>query len=325
MKNLLKINALIVALFAIVLTGCNENTNPVEPGNTAPNAPTAVMAKSNSTSAIGLMWAAASTGSAATGFQIEYNEVGSATKLTKDVTGGSTVTAEVDGLTAGTRYEFVVYAVNAIGKSPASASVAWAPADVRSTSIRLYSSLNNTNGSGASIITGQQLRVAQGGQWDICFDDKDGRPLIGSPGVSGYVDNNFMFVGAPTQEAKTVSVDTALGNSRAAASISDIYSVAALDNGAMFTEALFDLSDPRIDKTKGFAFTIRIRVNNTTVNFGRVLVKSNGTDFVNGTGADSYLEIETSYQTVTNVPHAIMQQLFSSRNSVAGAGSNSAR
>jgi len=55
-----------------------------------------------------------------------------------------------------------------------------------------------------------------------------------------------------------------------------------------------------------------------------VLVKSNGTGFVNGTGNDAYIEIETSYQSVSNVPHAIMQRLFPERPTVVGGG-NSAR
>jgi hypothetical protein len=322
MKHLLKINILVMGLFALVLASCNENENPLDPAPKAPNAPTAVMAKSNSTTSVGLMWAAATTGDAATGYVVEWSEVGTATRLSDTIRSASTTTAVVNGLTTGTRYEFTVKAFNASGASAASTAVVWAPADVRSSTIRLYSSRNTANGSGASIVTGQQLRVAQGSQWDICFDDKDGRPLIGSPGVSGYVDNDFNFVGAPTQAAKTVSIDTTLSNSRAAASINDIFYVSSLDANAAFTEALYDLDDPRIDKTKGFAFTVRIRVNSTTVNYARVLVKSNGTGFVNGTGAESYIEIETSYQSVTNVPHAIMQRLFPERATVVGTGNN---
>jgi hypothetical protein len=325
MKRWLNINMFVMALFALVLASCNENENPLDPGPSAPNAPTAVMAKSNSTTSVGLMWVAATTGDAATGYIVEYNEVGTATKLTKTVTGGSTTSTVIDGLTNGTRYEFAVRATNATGQSAASAPVVWAPADVRSSTIRLYSSRNTANGSGASIVTGQQLRVAQGSQWDICFDDKDGRPLIGSPGVSGYVDNSFNFIGAPSQSAKTVSIDTNLSNAKSvptASTIGDIYYTSSLDNGANFTEALYNLADSRIDPTKHFAFTVRIRVNSTTVNFARVLVRSNGTGFVNGTGADSYIEIETSYQSVTNVPHAIMQRLFPERPKVVAAGSN---
>lgn len=324
MKHWLNINMFVMAMFALVLASCNENENPLDPTPSGPNAPTAIMAKSNSTSSVGLMWVAATTGEAATGYIVEYNEVGTVTKLRDTIRSASTTTAVVNGLTIGTRYEFAVKAYNANGASAASAPIIWAPADVRSTSIRLYSSRNTSNGSGASIVTGQQLRVAQGSQWDICFDDKNGRPLIGSPGVSGYVNNKFQFLGDTLLTAKIVSLDTALANTRTGTSVGDIYYAVSLDSGAKFTEFLYDLDDPRIDKTKNFAFVVRIRVDTDIVNFARVLVKSNGTSFVNGSGSDSYVEIETSYQTVTNVPHAIMQRLFPARPTVV-AGGNSAR
>jgi hypothetical protein len=95
-------------------------------------------------------------------------------------------------------------------------------------------------------------------------------------------------------------------------SLDDVFDTQALDNStAGFKENLVNLATlPNPDT--GVVLIMRSRVDASTVNFAKILVKRNaaGTGFVNGAGSDSYVEVEASYQTVTNVPYAEMERLF---------------
>ena len=288
-----------LACVLVLATSCDQTVTPDDP-KVAPNAPTNVMATSVNETTVGLKWLKSLTGETPTGYIITITEAGATTGTTLPVSGGSTEAVNVSGLTEGTIYTFSVQAVNDTVKSAASPSVMWAPAKRQTGTFKLYSSKSTTNGSGLSLKNGTVLKIADGAQWEFCYDDKDGRPLVGSPGVSGYT--------LPSGEFLIVSMDTVASHYVRANSLDDVYGASALDFQAGFTENLVDLSS-LADQTKGVVFTVRSRVNSTTVNFAKVLVKSNGTSFVNGTGADSYIEVEVSYQTVVNVPYAMMDRL----------------
>ncbi|GMV52621.1 MAG: hypothetical protein D8M52_04655 [Chlorobi bacterium] len=305
MRKFLAMSASIVALLFLV-TACETTTNP-DPVKTAPNAPTDLMASSTNETTVTLKWSKAATGQEPTGYIVSFLEAGAVQPQSVAISGSATTTAAIQGLTEGKLYAFSVRAVNDTAKSDPSASVTWAPAKRYSGTFKLYSSQSTTEGSGLSLKTGTVLKLADADKWEFCFDDKDGRPLVGSPGVSGY--------NAPSgKEFPIVSLDTTIAHMTRANSLNDVFDVRALDNVAAgsFTEALINLADPRLQPTTGVALIVRSRVDQTTVNFAKVLIKPNlaGNSWVFGTGANSYIECEVSYQTVTNVPYAEMQRLF---------------
>ncbi len=289
-----------MVIIALGIVGCNENNNPVNPPVT-PNAPTGLMATSRNSTTVGLKWAAPATGAVPTSYTVSYT-MGSM-PMTQDVSTGTSV--DITGLTEGTMYSFTVKANNGTASSVASDTVMWAPAKRLTGTYKLYSSKSSTNGSGLSFSLASVLKIDQGDKWDICFDDKDGKSLVGSPGVSGYVDNNYSFPNGKSAKIVAIGRDYLGVNT-----LDDVYDVQALNvaPSAGFQENLKDLSTVP-DQTKGYGFVVRSKVDAQNVNFAKVLVKSSGTGFVQGTGNDKYIEVEVSYQTLPNVPYALVAPL----------------
>lgn len=301
MKHLLKLNIVVLALTALVMVGCNTN-DVVDPGpKTAPNVPTGLMAKSISETKIGLKWTASTGTVIPTGYKIVVREMGAASSQTLDA-GTSTVT-EISSLTEGKVYEFSVYAVNDTAKSTATGIVQWAPARRATSTFKLYSSNNSTNGSGLAIFgvtSPSVLKVSQGDLWDICFDDKTaGDPLLGSPGQSRYVDGSYKFPNG--KDAKVVYLSAL--QYPTVNSIDEIYETAALMIPASNGEKMLKLST--VTGTTGFGFVIGSKNSDNSVNFAKVVVKRVGGNLVQGTGADSFVECEVSYQTFKDVPYAL--------------------
>ncbi len=295
-----------VLTLLLVVASCEETTTP-DPAPTAPNAPTELMANSTNATTVTLKWVKAATGQAPTGYIIYYTEAGTTDTRTLEVSGGNTTTAPVSALTEGKIYQFYVRAVNDTAKSAASPAVSWAPAKRFTGTFKLYGSSNSTFGSGLSLREGRVVKIDEADKWEFCFDDKDGRPLVGSPGVSGYTPPGSM-------EFPIVSIDS-VGTSQyvRANSLDEVFDVRALDMPVgKYTEILENLAGFSNPNT-GVVFFLRSRVGTTsTVNFAKILVKPNstGTGFVNGTGADAYVEVEASFQTVSNVPYAEIERLF---------------
>ncbi len=301
MKHLLKFNIVVLALTALVMVGCNTN-DVIDPGpRTAPNVPTGLMAKSISETKIGLKWTASTGTVVPTGYKIIVREMGAASSQTLDA-GTSTVT-EISSLTEGKIYEFSVYAVNDTAKSSATAVVQWAPARRATSTFKLYSSNNATNGSGLAIVgmtTPSVLKISQGDLWDLCFDDKTaGDPRIGSPGQSQYVDATYKFPNG--KDAKVVYI--AALQYPAVNSIDEIYETSALMIPASNGEKMTQLST--VTGTTGFGFVIGTKNSDNSVNFAKVVVKRVAGSLVQGTGANSFVECEVSYQTFKDVPYAL--------------------
>lgn len=288
-----------VMIFALGIAGCNENDNPITPP-TAPDAPTGLMATSKNATTVSLKWTAPAAGVTPTGYEISYAAGG--TTKTMDA---SATSADVVGLNEGTIYTFSVKAKNGTASSSASNAVMWAPAKRLTGTFKLYSSKSSANGSGLQFSTASVLKIGQGELWDICFDDKDGRPLLGSPGVSGYVDANNQFPNG--KDAKIVALGRDYLGVNSLDEIFDVDSLSVAPTGG-FKEVLKDLSTVP-DKTKGYGFVVRSRTDAATVNFAKVLVKSVGGNFVQGTGDEKFVEIEVSYQTMVNTPYALVAPL----------------
>lgn len=309
MTNFLrKLPAMMFAMIALTIVGCNTNEDPVDPTNEKPNAPTALMARSVSETQVALKWTAPTSGPTPTGYLIMYSEVGGSTGTQEiSVSGGSTTSGTVPGLTDGKVYEFMVHAVNGTVESDASNKVNWAPARRGTGAYRLYSSNSSTNGSGLAIFSGTAPSVeliSNGGQWDICFDDKTSPsdPRIASPGQTQYVDNNFQFPNG--QDARVVYWGKQYTG---ITSLDDIYDTDALTIPAADGEKFWSLNS--IGGTSNWGSVIGVKNADNTVNFAKVLVKRTGGTFVQGSGAGAYIEVEVSYQTMKDVPYALKQKM----------------
>lgn len=307
MKSLVS-KVTLAASLAVALAACSDSTtDPITPAN-KPAAVTAVMATSGAqTGSVRIKWTGDSAKAATglTGYRITVKD-GSTTVKTENAAKTDSIYT-VTGLTDGKMYSFEVVTVAGTEVSTAK-SVSWAPAKRYSGTFKIYSSKSSNFGSGLALNTGEVLKVADGDKWDICLDDKDGRPLIGSPGASGYVDDNFMFLGAPTKEAKSVAIGREYLR---VATLDDVFDVSSLDQTLdttqAFSEKLKNLADA---PAGGYAFVVRSRVNAQTVNFAKVLVRQVGGSYVqNASSNDAFVEVEVSYQTVTNLPYALVKQL----------------
>lgn len=298
-----------ISLLAIVAIGCDSAvTEPTDTPLPAPKAPATLEAKSVNQTSVGLRWTLA-TGDTVTptGFVVEYRAKGGSMAMSLPVSGASTRTATISGLTEGVIYEFAVYAKNDTVISLASPKVEWAPARRGEGTYRLYSSANSTEGSGLGIFRAAGvpavLKIANGGEWDICFDDKEaGNPKIGSPGQSRYVDADYKFPNG--QLAKTVYFYNRVYTN--VTSLDDIYESAPLTLPAADGEVMFPIN-ALPNSTDGLAFVMGTRdESDKKYNFAKVLLKKQaGGGYIQGTGASSYVEVTVSYQTVKDVPYAV--------------------
>lgn len=303
MKFQKRILASLVLASTVFFVSCEENSL-IDPPSGTPMAPTNVRVSTRSETSIAVRWSRPSADTvAATGFDVIATPA-SGSPITVSASGTDSITT-VTGLTEGTVYTFTVRAKAGSNMSSASNGVMWAPAKRTTVAGRMYVSASS-QGSGLNLATGGNLTIANGGQWDLCLDDKDGRILVGSPGVSGYVNNSFQFPNG--QDARIVRLRDLTVR---AASLNDIWENSSLGNasdGATYKEQLFDLSATNLDKSTGVGFVAAVfsGANTTTpVNYAKVLVKSDGTSFVKGTGDGRYVEVEVSYQTAQNTPYAI--------------------
>ncbi|MBK6291167.1 MAG: fibronectin type III domain-containing protein [Ignavibacteria bacterium] len=315
MKNIFRLNIVMAAIAALVMVGCNTNEDPLTPTPTKPSAPSGTMAQSASATSIRLKWTLPTSTTDVTGYvlmAIEKVAGGTGAKREVIVSGAGSTTGVVGGLTEGKIYECMVHALNDTVRSDASPSVDWAPARRSTASIRLYSKRSSTNGSGLGIFglaDPASLFVANGSQWDVCFDDSiSAQPRIGSPGVSSYVDadNGYTFKTAPSQVAKIVYVSDR--QYTGISSLDDIYETSALAIPATNGEKLFEI--PTTVETSDFGFVIGSKGAGTDVNFAKILVKR-GADgkFIQGTGTETYIECDISYQTFANVPYALKARI----------------
>lgn len=275
-----------MTLATLITVGCNENT--VDPTDTAPNAPTALMATSLGASEIGLKWTVP-TGTY-TGYKLRMTATGVDTTIT--ISTAATSSFQVSGLTEGTKYTFALNSVNGTAVSGTAPSITWSPA-TRFTKfedgneIRIYES-SSTKGSGLRLYNPATkfpdiYTVNSGSQWDIGIDNKGIADSLdtGSPGALSFTINN-----------PRVTLMGKIYNN--VSSLDEVYETADL---TVSSQGLYTLPN---SSASGYAFVVKTAEGN----FAKVLVKQALGKILQGTAPDRYVTLEVSYQMVAGVPHA---------------------
>ncbi|MBK7033195.1 MAG: fibronectin type III domain-containing protein [Ignavibacteria bacterium] len=273
------------------------------------------MVQSVSASSIRYKWTPPANTTNVTGYvlmAIEKVAGGTGAKREVIVSGAGSTTGVVGGLTEGKIYECMVHALNDTVRSDASNEIEWAPAQRGTGSYKLYSSNNAAEGSGLGIFrTGGPavLKIANGGEWDICFDDKfnPADPRIGSPGQSAYVDNSYMFPNG--QAAKIIYAGRTYTGIN---SLDEIYETSALDTSPTPTKGENCLNSAQLVETTGWGYAFAWKDESTSPVsywYGKLIAKRTGGTFVQGTGSGAYVEVDVSYQNVKDLPYAVKQRI----------------
>lgn len=301
MKKLRTLSTFVAMLaVALIAFGCNENEDgPTDSSGTPNNVPNLMAtsgANTGTTGKILLKWTAPTSTANVTlsGYELTYTPGGT----TPISIGANATTYTVENLTVGTSYTFTLKAKASNGNTSSGKQISWAPARF-SEVIRLYGS-KSSNGSGLDFDGGTggtpvQLKVANGGQWDIGFDDTDDTLGVGSPYQTSYVEVDGKFK-APN--SSQVAKKTLVSNARyaGATSLESVFESVALQAGE---KELLQTILP--DATQPFAFVVKTAEGN----FAKVLVLANGGKVVQGSGDERYIEVQISYQPTPNTPYAL--------------------
>jgi len=307
-------SVVLAAIVAVALAGC-ATEDPLAPTGTKPPAPTGNMVQSVNETSVRLKWTIPSITADVTGYELMAIEVvtaGTPTERLVPVSGAGATSGVIDGLIEGKIYKFMVHAMNKTVRSDASNEVVWAPARRGTGTYKLYSALNTTNGSGLGIFNQAAgpsvLKIADGGKWDICFDDRQAPsdPRISSPGQSDYV--NGATVKFPNGDDARIIY---WGKQYAGiTSLDDIYETDALSVPASGGEKFYSINS--IGGTANWGSVIAWKDESTTPAsfwYAKVVMSRTGSNFVQGTGASSFIEVSISYQNVKNLPYAVKQRI----------------
>jgi hypothetical protein len=302
-KNLLSI--LLIALFAIIVVSCSDDTvTGPEEDNRTPGKPDSAMATTTNDSTIRIKWKPS----------IDENDsafVGYIVKMTGDngVNALDTVPKnfnplQVTGLDAGVIYTFEISALFKNGKSSPTTTISWSPA-YRFTatadgvsSIKLYETASQL-GSGIDAYdedskAPKTLTVANGEYWTLGLDTRNGALIVASP---TKIDYNYPSTPGYTEISQDYW-DTPLLN--------DIYDSQALNyDQDKFSELAIPL-DQMTDIKNNLVIIIRTQEpGETDFHYAKVMIKKNPNGgWLFGNAPNRYLEVEISYQTEANVPYA---------------------
>ncbi len=275
-----------------------DNTPPLEP---AAN----LRATTTGEAEIRLQWTASALNAenpSFNGYELTYTPEGTqAIIIDKDKT-----SQKIGGLTPGTIYTFSLRARSGTGKTSAPVSISWAPARI-SQVLRLYGS-TSAMGAGVDLdgYNGAPLvsTLANAEEWDLAYDD---RPLgflaIGSPTQTMYADMNYKLPNGKFAKRTYVS--------------SSRYNVSSLEEISESSELSAGTKDQLqiINSNQSFAFVVQTEEGN----FAKVLVLARDGKVVQGTGNDTYIEIQIAYQPVPHVPYALVRSNGSTSKARLGA------
>lgn len=295
---------------SVIFVGCEETTDTVE--KPLPAAPTNLQATSINETTVNIKFDASSDNDSTgfVGYEIEIidaagNAVGTDT-LTAQASASGYLTS-ISNLEEGKVYSFNVSSMNDNGKSEA-ATVKWSPAfrlntTINNVAIKVYGS-KSQYGSGLKIYSEDEfgdkgpevLTVAKKAMWNLAFDDTQSKIRFGSAdavSVGANSDN-------PTNPAQ---ISNKLYD---VTSLDEVFDSQALSQGS-FTSNLIDLGSSVYTSNKGIVLVFRIKNDDNTYNYGKILIKKDATDgnFVFNDGQDdNYLDCVISYQRTSDVPYA---------------------
>ncbi len=290
------------ALSSFFFVGCEEeDDNPVSAGKPIPAAPTKLRATSGSGTSVLLRWDKSDSEDSLWFAGYELTITGGNPIAPKSLSKAQPY--EVTGLEAGVVYTFTLKAVNTDNKtSNGSTSVTWSPAQRFETEdIKMYV-YESTNGSGLSLYDATNkkpmtLKATDKAKWHLGFDNRNGKYMFGpAAGIN-------IGTAAPTA---TVEMSDEYWEADAFNSIF-LPTLSAPDKSDLskmtFSAEPYDLKE--LNSSNGLVFIVRVKeAGSNNWNYAKVMVVRGQTGFLQGSGANAYIQLKVSYQTVANVPYA---------------------
>jgi hypothetical protein len=295
----------LLALFAIIIASCSDDTTGPEEDNRTPGKPDSAMATTKNDSTILLKWKASiDEGDAAfAGYIVKMTGDDNTTAL--DTIPANYNPLQVTSLKNGVIYTFEVSALFNNGNVSASTHISWSPA-FRFTksadgvsSIKLYETRSDL-GSGIDAYDEEAkgpktLTVANGENWTLGLDTRNDKVIIASP---SEIDYNFNGTPGYTEISEDIFVDI---------SLNDTYDSQALnyDEEKLKTRKI-TLSDFTSSIQNGIIFILRTKeAGENDFHYAKILVKRNPNGgWLFGEEPNRYVEMEISYQKKANVPYA---------------------
>lgn len=293
-------------LAALVIGGCNENDNPIDPTPTpvAPKAITNLQAVSLSETSVGLRWNAP-VDTALTGYDVSWESSDGVDSNGVSVISATDTTENATGLTAGKTYTFTVKTKRGTTLSTG-VSVTWAGAQRFSndaaeptTTIRLYEKASS-KGSGLT------LDPSAGGPKNMSVATPTGPVQLGF-----IVDaNGKVVIGAAYSFPEFKNVDKFDSNtyvstqSWVAMGLNDWFIPQSLDKYIPADGNLRAFTfDATVTGATGQGFVVRTGATGN-YHYARVFVNNIGGKLLQGTAPNRYVELTISYQNTPNVPFA---------------------
>lgn len=299
-----KIIALLGFAIAILLNSCSDTTtNPIDP-DPKPEPITNLKATSVDDKTVKLKFDL-STSETNTLFQDYQLVVTPGTFAPVSINKGTNMFVQA-GLTEGTVYKFEIVARYTNGTSSTVSSIEWSPAtrfvlNNNDANIYVYESTSDF-GSGLRMFAPapdnapRTYKVANGAEWDLGLDTRNGKIIFGSATKISY---SYTGTPKPTQMLDVNFEVDGLDESF------DSQAMNAGTRDSKYAERTFDLTS--LKPTKNLVFYVRkYEPGQTRYNYAKILMKKNPNSetFLQGSGDNEYIEFQISYQKTPDVPYA---------------------